>query len=56
MTIEELRKELIKRFSNGAIREIVRKQTNLTCDAYQQGWEDCYNMFAELLKARGIEL
>jgi len=52
MTIEELR----KRFSNDAIREIVRKQTNLTCDAYQQGWEDCYSMFGELLKSRGIEL
>lgn len=52
MSIEEFR----KRFSNDTIREIVRKQANLTCDAYQQGWEDCYNMFAELLKARGIEL
>ena len=52
MTIEELR----KRFSNDIIREIVQKQTNLTCDAYQQGCEDCYNMFTEMLKARGIEL
>lgn len=52
MTPEELR----KRFSTDAIREIVQKQTNLTCDAYQQGWQDCYNLFAEWLKARGIEL
>ena len=52
MTIEELR----KRVSNDAIRDIVQKQTNLTCDAYQQGWVDCYNLFAELLKDRGIEL
>ena len=52
MTVEELR----KRFSNDAIREIVQKQTNLTCDAYQQGWKDCYDIFAEWLKERGIEL
>ena len=52
MTVEELR----GRFSNDAIREIVQKQTNLTCDAYQQGWQDCYNLFAEWLKSRGIEL
>lgn len=52
MNVEELR----KRFNKDAIREIVQKQTNLTCDAYQQGWLDCYNLFAEWLKARGIEL
>ena len=52
MTVEELR----KRFNKYAICEIVQKQTNLTCDAYQQGWQDCYDLFAEWLKQRGIEL
>ena len=52
MTIDELR----KRFSTDTIREIVQKQTNLICDAYQQGWEDCYNLFVEWLKSKGIEL
>jgi len=52
MTIEELRKS----FSNNTIRDIVQKQTNLICDAYQQGWEDCYNLFAKWLKEKGIEL
>lgn len=52
MTVEELR----KRVSNDAICEIVQQQTNLTCDAYRQGWEDCWNMFTEMLKEKGIEL
>lgn len=52
MTIEELRKS----FNKDAIHEIVRKQTNLTCDAYQQGWQDCYNIFTKWLKSKGIEL
>ena len=50
MTQEEFR----KRFNNDALREIVQKQTDLTCDAYQQGWQDCYDLFSEWLKARGI--
>ena len=38
------------------LREIVQKQTNLTCDAYQQGWKDCMDLFTKVLKEKGIEL
>ena len=52
MTQEQLR----NRMNSAKMLEIVQQQTNLTCDAYHQGWEDCWNMFTEMLKEKGIEL
>lgn len=46
MTPEQLREKM----NSAKMLEIVQQQTNLTCDAYQQGWEDCWNMFTEMLK------
>ena len=52
MTPEQLRENM----DSSALREIVQKQTNLLCDAYQQGWEDCWDLFTRILKEKGIEL
>lgn len=52
MTPEQLRANM----DSSALREIVQKQANLTCDAYQQGWNDCMDLFTRILKERGIEL
>lgn len=52
MTPEQLREKM----NSPKLHEIVQKQTDLLCDAYQQGWEDCWDLFAQWLKDRGIEL
>ena len=52
MTPEQLRANM----DSSALREIVQKQTNLICDAYQQGWHDCMDLFTRILKERGIKL
>lgn len=52
MTPEQLKANM----NSTALREIVQKQANLTCDAYQQGWSDCMDLFTKLLKEKGIEL
>ena len=52
MTPEQLRANM----NSSALREIVQKQTNLLCDAYQQGWRDCMDLFTRILKEKGIEL
>jgi hypothetical protein len=52
MTPEQLRANM----NSSALREIVQKQTNLLCDAYQQDWNDCMDLFTRILKERGIEL
>lgn len=52
MTPEQLKEKV----NSPKLREIVQKQTNLLCDAYQQGWNDCMDLFTKFLKERGIEL
>jgi hypothetical protein len=52
MSPEQLRASM----NSSALREIVQKQTNLICDAYQQGWNDCMDLFTKFLKEKGIEL
>ena len=52
MTPEQLRANM----NNSALRKIVQKQTNLICDAYEQGWRDCMDLFTKFLKEKGIEL
>ena len=54
MTIEQLRSYMDT--NKQAMSEIVQKQTNLICDAYQQGFQDCWNLFSKMLKEKGIEL
>lgn len=48
--------QLKEKMNSPKLREIVQKQTNLLCDAYQQGWNDCMDLFTRFLKERGIEL
>lgn len=52
MTHEQLSSIMDKQ----AMSEIVKKQTNLLCDAYQQGWNECWELFTKMLKEKGIEL
>ena len=52
MTVEELRAHL----DISSFRDIVKRQTDLTCTVYQQGFQDCFDMFIKLLKEKGIEL
>ena len=52
MLPEQLRASM----NSSALCKIVQKQTNLICEAYQQGWNDCVDLFTKFLKEKGIEL